>query len=40
MGVERAAVLEDSPLLGPQALEDALVRLVESYRAGSPNRSK
>lgn len=40
MGVERAAVLEDSPLLGTQTLEDALVRLVEGYRAASPNRSK
>lgn len=40
MGVVRAAVLEDSPLLGTQALEDALVRLVEGYRAGSPNRAK
>ncbi|MFZ5671037.1 MAG: TetR/AcrR family transcriptional regulator [Pseudomonadota bacterium] len=40
MGVVRAAVLEASPLLGTQALEDALVRLVQGYRAASPNRSK
>lgn len=40
MGVVRAAVLERSPLLGTQVLEDALVRLVSGYRAGSLNRSK
>ena len=40
MGVVRAAVLERSPLLGTQDLEDALVRLVRGYREGSPNASK
>ena len=33
-GVIRAAVLEASPHLGDPRLEDALVRLVEAYRAG------
>jgi hypothetical protein len=40
MGVVRAAVLERSPLLGTPELEEALVRLVRGYRAGSPKRSK
>ncbi len=40
MGVVRAAVMEDSPLLGTQDLEDALVRLVRGYRDASPKRSK
>lgn len=39
MGVVRAAVLEDSPLLGTTDLEDALVRLVEGY-AAAPKRAK
>jgi AcrR family transcriptional regulator len=40
MGVIRAAVLEDSPLLGTPDLEEALVRLVRGYADASPNRSK
>lgn len=40
MGVVRAAVLEDSPLLGTPDLEEALVRLVRGYAEASPNRSK
>lgn len=40
MGVVRAAVLEGSPLLGTQDLEDALVRLLRGYYGASPNRSK
>lgn len=40
MGVVRAAVLERSPLLGTQELEDSLVRLVRGYREASPNVSK
>ena len=40
MGVVRAAVLEDSPLLGTPDLENALVRLVRGYREASPNASK
>ncbi len=41
MGVVRAAVLEDSPLLGTSDLEDALLRLVEGYAsAGPPKRVK
>lgn len=40
MGVVRAAVLEGSPLLGTQELEDALVRLVRGYREASPKASK
>lgn len=40
MGVVRAAVLEDSPLLGTPDLEEALVRLVRGYAEASPKRSK
>ncbi len=40
MGVVRAAVLEDSPLLGTPELEEALVRLVRGYAEASPKRSK
>lgn len=40
MGVVRAAVMENSPLLGTHDLEDALVRLVRGYRDASPKRSK
>ena len=40
MGVVRAAVLEDSPLLGAPDLEEALVRLVRGYAGASPNRAK
>lgn len=34
MGVIRAAVLEDSPQLKSQAMEDEVVRLIESYLRG------
>jgi|SRR5215217_2041812 len=40
MGVVRAAVLEESPLLGTPDLEDALVRLVRGYVEASPKRAK
>lgn len=40
MGVVRAAVLEDSPLLGAPDLEEALVRLVRGYAEASPKRAK
>lgn len=40
MGVVRAAVLEQSPLLGTPDLEEALVRLVRGYAGASPKRAK